>query len=44
LNCRENWKKICAEVKGILKTDSDVEVAFIEENKPTGMTKLTLII
>ncbi|VVC36055.1 Hypothetical protein CINCED_3A002996 [Cinara cedri] len=35
LNSHEdNWKKICAEVKGVLKADSDVEVAFIEDNKP----------
>lgn len=33
LNCQEDWKKICAEVKGVFKVDSDVEVAFIEENK-----------
>ncbi|XP_025412111.1 pecanex-like protein 1 isoform X3 [Sipha flava] len=33
LNCHEDWEKICAEVK-IIKADSDIEVAFIEENKP----------
>lgn len=38
LNSHEDsWKKICAEVKGVLKADSDVEVAFIEENKPKGL-------
>lgn len=30
----ENWKKICAEVKGIFHTESDIEIAFIEKNKP----------
>ncbi|KAL5239767.1 hypothetical protein ACI65C_007177 [Semiaphis heraclei] len=30
----ENWKKICAEVKGIFHTESDLEIAFIEKNKP----------
>jgi len=33
----ENWKKICAEVKGIFHAESDVEIAFIEKNKPKGM-------
>lgn len=37
LNGRENWKQICAEVKVALKADSDVEVAFIEDNKPKGL-------
>jgi hypothetical protein len=36
LNCHEDWEKICAEVK-IIKADSDIEVAFIEENKPKGI-------
>lgn len=37
LNHHENWKQICAEVKVVLKADSDVEVAIIEENKPEGI-------
>lgn len=38
LNCQEdNWKKIRTEVKGVLKADSDIEVEFIEENKPKGI-------
>jgi len=37
LNHHENWKQMCAEVKVVLKADSDVEVAIIEENKPEGI-------
>lgn len=41
LNCHEdNWKRICTEVKGVLKADSDIEIALIEENKPKGIIKL----
>jgi len=41
-NHEENWKKICAEVKGIFHTESEVEIAFIEKNKPKGKEYLII--